>query len=156
MSERLSDQIAQLRAITPRLHAVTDEAARIVRIVETFLGEECKLGLAAHCDFDEVDDQRGAPIACKRLEYGRIDGQFRLIIAEIDIDVEAYEERTYLSRTAWVNCTREMKLRSIEYIPNLLAAINQKVKSTIKQTEEATVKVNALLQDLGIAGKEGK
>lgn len=155
MPERLSDQIAQLRAITPRLHAVTDEAARIVQIVETFLGEECKLGLAAYYDFDHVDDRRGATVFCRSLEYGRIDGQFRLLISEVDIDPET-DERNSLSRTAWVNCTREMKLRSIEYIPDLLAAIGQKVRSTIKQTEEATVKVNALLQDLGIAGKEGK
>jgi hypothetical protein len=155
MTERLRDQIAQLRAITPRLHAVTDEAARIVQIVETFLGDECKLGLSAHVDFDHFHDQSGAPIFCRRLGYGRIDGQFRLIVSEIDIDSHE-EEVTCTSRTAWVNCTREMKLRTIEFIPDLFAAIGEKVQSTIRQTEDAVVKVNALLQDLGIAGKGGK
>jgi hypothetical protein len=140
--------------MAPRLHAVTDEAARIAQLVETFLGEECKLGLGASTDFDQHDDPRDGTEFCKRLAYGRIDGEFRLIVRAIRIDQSREED--CLSETAWANCTREVKLRSIEHIPDLLAAISKKVQFAIQQTEEATVKVNQLLQDLGIAGKEEK
>jgi len=153
MTERLREQIAQLRAITPQLHAVTDEAARIVQLVESFLGDECKLGLHAHVNFDRHDFDDGSEF-CRRLEYGRIDGQFRLIVSDVDTDPSG--EESCRNRTPWVNCTREIKLRTVEYIPDLLAAISQRVAFTIKQTQDATVKVNELLRDLGIAGKEGQ
>src|SRR5947209_6353375 len=116
MTERLRDQIAQLRAITPKLHAVTDEAARIVQVVESFLSDECRLGLTAHVNFDSHFHQRDGSDYLWRLEYGRIDGQFRLIVSEIDSDPSG--EESCLSRTAWVNCTREVKLRTVEHIPD--------------------------------------
>jgi hypothetical protein len=153
MTHGLRDQIAQLRAITPQLHAITDEAALIVQKVEAFLGEECKLGLSAGLKFDQHDDGNTYEFY-RRLDYTRIDNQFRLVVSE-------YEEypsgdATQLSRSAWVNCTREMKLRTIEIIPDLLEVIGQTVQKTIKQTQAAALKVNELLHDLGIGEKEGK
>ncbi len=149
MTERLRDQIAQLRAITPQLHAVTDEAARIVHIVESFLGEECKLGLTACTDFDH-DFDNGFDFF-HRLEYGRIDGQFRLIVYDVMRDPDG--EESPRNRAAWINHTREVKLRTIEHIPDLLAKIGTKVQSTINQTRAATIKVGELLRDLGISEK---
>lgn len=154
MTEHLRDRIAHLRAKAPRLHAVTDDAALIVRTVESFLGDECKFGLTAYVRFDSNFDERDRSEYCRRLEYGRIDGQFRLIVSEIETE-ESGEEHC-LSRTVWANCTREMKLRTIELIPDLFAAIDKRVEAAIRQGESANITVNQLLRDLGIAGKEEK
>ena len=85
MTERLRDQIAQLRAMAPQLHAVTDEAARIVQLVESFLSEECKLGLSAYVVVERQDFDDGSDFTT-RLEYGRSDNQFRLIVSDVESD----------------------------------------------------------------------
>lgn len=153
MTERLRDQIAHLKAITPQLHAVTDDAERLVQLIEKFLGEECKLGLTAHVSFDQHEWPDGTE-SCSRLAYGRIDAQYRLMIYTADIDQSG--EENHSNRTAWVNCTREVKLDTIQHIRGLLDAIAQRISSTIKRTQESTVMLRELLQGLGIAETEGK
>lgn len=47
----LRKEIAQLRALTPELNAVTENAMKIILAVEHFLTEECQLGLPVVVSF---------------------------------------------------------------------------------------------------------
>ena len=147
MSERLRDQIALLRDLTPKLNAVTDEAARIVQAVEHFLTEECKLGLPVFVIIDREERNNGFDFE-RHLEYARIDGKFRLLVSDVEVHPDG--NRTVFSRTPWVNCPRDLKLASFEFIPQLFEEIPKRVKRRIEVSERAAKSVKQLLQDLGV------
>jgi hypothetical protein len=149
-NENLREQIGVLRALAPGLNAVTDKAASLIQAVEHFLGEELRLSLSASVQmYASSDEHMSAVEEQTRLEYVRIDGKFRICIAESYHDYRDGSSST-TSRTLWDSCTRQEKLASVDYIPALLRAIAWKVKSTIEEGQKAAASVDQYLQEMGV------
>jgi hypothetical protein len=150
----LRQEISRLRALTPQLNAATDRAAKIVLAVERFLDEECQLGLSAHIDIDENDPEERSWPAGTRMEYGRWEGKFRLIVA----DFETYPDgdTNITNRLPWAACTRDRKLSTISLIPCLLRRIAARIESTIKHANSQAGDVEGYLKELGIELQEGR
>jgi hypothetical protein len=155
MTDELRQQVARLRDLSPRLNRVTDEAAKIVQLVESLLNDECKIGMTAKVtlpylpptDPEEVEVQT-------RLVYGRLDGKYKLYVAVVHVHPEGEED--VVSETAWPSCTRDLKLWSFQYIPELLAQITERVDRAIQQTEGASKTISKLLRVFDDTRKEAK
>lgn len=153
MTSELRAKLAKLRAVAPQLNEATEEANRIVSVVERFLGEELSLGIGESTGFyenyqmasDDQDEDEDDPAAWKvyrrsYLEYGRIGGKYRIFITQQtvrDIDPHSNSDEMKILATeeiAWSSCPREVKLRAFTKLPELLEAI---VDQALELTAEA-------------------
>src|SRR5437879_70397 len=99
MTDPMRKSIEALRGLAPRLNAATDDAGRVVQMIEKFLADECRLSLSAWVALDGEDDDDAAPppapmMATKSLGYARLAGRFRIVLREIGVSATA-EPRTY-------------------------------------------------------------
>lgn len=147
MSETLREQIGRLRALAPELNAVTDKAALLIQAVEKFLDEDCKFGLSAHTVMTS-EDLRHDGTEEMWLEYTRVDGKFRICVSYVTCDPMG--EYNFHSRTVWSSCPRELKLESVDHIPDLLKAVGRRVENTINSGKVAVETVDQFLQAMEV------
>lgn len=153
MTENLRSQIAHLRSLSPELNRVTDQAARLVSVVENFLSDECQFSIPAHVVMSRTDHPDGSDDET-RLEYARLEGKFKLVVSQVSSDPagESYVQ----SKTAWSECPRDIKLWSIEHIPDLLVAIGKRIERTISSAGKASKNIEDLLLAIGASAGEEK
>jgi hypothetical protein len=138
-TKKLRDAIEALRAVSPRLNSITDLANETVRDVERFLNEECSIGIPASLKIDE-DVERGIVTF---LEYRRVGPRFRIAVVVIREDGE--EE---LFAKPWADCARDEKLKSFNFLPELLAAIAFLAHKQINPVESTTKAIAAAVAAL--------
>ena len=126
----------------------------LVQEVEAFLGDYCKLGISAEVTLSRFDDGRHGCSYVKRLGYIRHDGKFRLGVS--DITIEPSGEEVTRSWIPWVNCTREIKLESIQHLVPLFTRIVQVATEVMQNAENASKKVRSFLKDFDNIQSEGK
>ncbi len=144
MTDELKRRLARLREIAPRLNAATDQASRLVAQVGRFLVEELHIGISAEVFYEELpagtDDDNRALWIRHSLAFGRSGGSFRIHVVRETVALEdGASARTTLAqeRLLWPSCSREMKLKAFEKLPELLDKIIEKVER-LAQTSEAT------------------
>lgn len=141
-ADPLRKSIETLRGLAPRLHAATDDAARVVQTVEKFLAEECRLTLCAWVPLYAEDPTHDSPPA-KSLGYARLAGRSRIAIRE-DLPAAAIgdgEPRIY----AWSDAPRGDRLQSFQHLPALLDHICDLAQSCIKSTHDTAATVSRML-----------
>ena len=151
--------IAKLRTLSPQLNESTDEANRVVAMVEKFLNDECSIGLPAEVGVStrtlrvEADDDDEATTATEytTLNYARVDGTFRIAV-EVGLSHEGADERgmartewEQTSLTPWASCPRSVKLETFPSLADLLKAICESTEKAIEQTAETSKAVEDIL-----------
>lgn len=125
MDEDLRASLEAIRKHTPRLNQATDNLAEVVRSVEDFLNEVCRLSL--NFSVRIADHNPDEYPEWTNLEYTKIGGRFRIAVVHYN---EPLEKST---TTAWSECPRDVKVWAFRCVPNLLTAIAQEL---VKQSEE--------------------
>jgi hypothetical protein len=144
MTDELKRRMAKLREIAPRLNAATDQASKLVALVEKFLVEELHIGVSAEACYEELpagtdDDDRALRVR-HSLAFGRGCGSFRIHVVRETVAVDdGASARTTLAqeRMLWPSCNRETKLKAFEKLPELLDKITEEAER-LAQTSEAT------------------
>ena len=54
MTDELKRRMARLREIAPRLNVATDQASKLVAMVEKFLVDELHIGVSAEVSYEEL------------------------------------------------------------------------------------------------------
>jgi hypothetical protein len=151
MTDELKRRMAKLREIAPRLNAATDQASKLVAQVEKFLVEELHLGVSAEVGYEELpagtDDDRVLRVR-QSLAFGRSGGSFRIHVLRETITVdEDTSARTTLSRERilWPSCTREIKLKAFEKLPDLLDRIIDEAERLTGTSEATRAKVEEMI-----------
>ena len=152
MTDELKRRMARLREIAPRLNAATDQASRLVALVEKFLVEELHIGVSAQVGYEELpagtDDDNQALRIRHSLAFGRVGGSFRIHVVRETFEVDdGASARTTLGqeRMLWPSCTRETKLRAFEKLPELLDKIIEEAERLARTSEATRVKVDAMI-----------
>ena len=146
MTDELKEAIESLREISPKLNAATDDANRVVAMVEKFLGEECSIGVEAkvHIDEESLPDNESKDLW---LHYCRIASKFQFAV-----EVTVYNNGTDESRReyfgSWSQAPRALRLRTFPRIPKLLKEISETAKTTTKKVEESGKAVESVLKAL--------
>jgi hypothetical protein len=152
MTDQLKERMARLREIAPRLNSATDQASRLVAMVEKFLAEELHIGIATESSAfnswsagkDEADRPR---VICQSLAFGRIGAVFRIHVVDetrIMDDNGSWCESVARVETPWPACGRETKLRAFEKLPELLDNIIKETERLAETAASAAVKVGAM------------
>jgi hypothetical protein len=133
------DTFDVLRNLSTRLNTITDRANESVREVEKFLNEECSIGIKAHIKIRDIAD--GVPEA--NLEYRRVGSRYRIAVVEIN------EQGQDTKVKPWTDCSRNDKLSSFEFLPELLANIASSVEESLQEAETTARKVADAIAALG-------
>lgn len=154
MTEPLEDSVAHLRAFSLHLNEVTDRATIAVRRVETFLNQECRLGLAVY-----VPVAASAPdLPTLQLGYARTGDRYRIVVRALTYrseDGQVLRDDGSGSpvidreeQIAWSECARALKLEAFHHLPALLTALQVHVAEVIKRADaalEAAQRITAVL-----------
>ena len=152
MTDELKRRMAKLREIAPRLNAATDQASKLVAMVEKFLVEELHIGVSAEVCYEDLpagtDEDNHALRIRHSLAFGRVSGSFRIHVIRETIDTDdGAAGRTTLAqeRVLWPSCTRETKLKAFEKLPELLDKIIEEAERLAETSEATRVKVDAMI-----------
>jgi hypothetical protein len=154
MTLELQNSIQNIRGLAPKLNKATDEAARVVAVVEKFLGEECGVGIEVRHHVrgeDGLDDGLW-------LEYKRHNGKFRLVVTETfvrrdhngePIEDNAADQPDVFQRdsksVAWTEAGRGEKLASFAALPDLLNHLARDMQDSV----DSVVAVSTAVEQLG-------
>ena len=157
MPEPLEDSIAHLRAFSLHLNDVTDQATAAVRRVETFLNQECRLGLAVY-----VPVTSDAPdLPTLQLGYARTGERYRIVVRALvyslhDGQIARHQgsglpliERE--EQVAWSECARATKLEAFQHLPALLTALQAQVAEVVSRADAALAAAQRITAVLGEA-----
>jgi hypothetical protein len=148
MTDELKRRMAKLREIAPRLNAATDQASKLVAMVEKFLVEELRIGVSAEVSYEELpagtDDDNHELRILHSLAFGRSGGSFRVhVVRETVVVDDGAPTRTILAqeRILWPSCSRETKLKAFEKLPELLDKIIEEAERLARTSETTRAKV---------------
>jgi hypothetical protein len=153
MTNELLRRISALRGINPRLNSVTDQVTEIVTTVEKTLVEELKIGVDASQWFlTEFGGEQGISRE-HYLAFNRVGSAgFRIHVAIVTVRDTSEETGTAGSqenlneeRILWTSCSREMKLKAFEKLPDLLDSIISGAEGLMQTAEVTSSKIKQLL-----------
>ncbi len=144
----MSKSIEKLRQSSTRLNEITDRAAETVHRVEVFLNQECKAGISACVRVEEEVDPTSGSASYLDLCYCRVHGKYRIAVADKD-DGDPDDWCT----TPWSDCTRNVKLRTVEKLPDLIKQIVANVEEKIKRVDQISAVVTGLMQSIDKKGR---
>jgi hypothetical protein len=159
MTDVLRTRLSTLRAVAPRLNAVSDEVSEIVAKVEKTLAEELSIGISDESDSfaswpacaDDDAPEHGDSFVFQSLAFGRIGGTYRIHVLQQTCDKDdrgGYSEMTAQKRIPWGSCPRETKLRAFTKLPKLLDAIISKAEKLVKAADEAAIQVKEMTEGI--------
>jgi hypothetical protein len=141
MTEPLRKSIESLRALAPKLNAATDDAARVVQMVERFLAEDCRLTLTAWVPLAGDGD---ASVE-KSLGYTRLANRFRIVLRQNPSNGLEHGRADSGQAYAWTDAPRGERLNSFRQLPELLDHIAELAQSCIKSAAETSSAVSKIL-----------
>jgi hypothetical protein len=155
MTDELKKRMARLRELAPRLNTATDQASRVVGMVEKFLVDELHIGVSAEsAEFNRwsagKDEDGNAHMVCQKLAFGRVGAGYRIhVVDETAIaDNESHpQELVSKQATPWPSCGRETKMRAIEKLPELLDKIIQETERLAETAGETASRIGAMIGD---------
>jgi hypothetical protein len=162
MTDELKKRMARLREIAPRLNGATDQASRLVAMVEKLLVEELHIGISAEsAAFNDwlagKDDGGNLRKVRQTLAFGRVGTGYRIhVVDEMGIvDEEERWQRTVSKQTTpWPACGRETKLKAVEKLPDLLDQIISETERLAKSATESASKIGEMIGETMVAAKE--
>jgi hypothetical protein len=155
MTDELKKRMARLRELAPRLNSATDQASRLVRMVEIFLVEELHIGISAESSaFNSwspgTDENGRARMIRQTLAFGRVGAAYRIhVVDELIIADDENGRHHSVSKqvTPWPSCGRETKLRAVEMLPELLDRIIQETDRLAETAGKTASKIENMIGD---------
>jgi hypothetical protein len=155
MTNELKRRISALRGINPRLNSVTDQATEIMKAVEKTLVEELRIGIdASELFLTEPGGEKGVSVE-HYLSFNRVGSAgYRINVSTVTVRDTSEEsglagssQRLSEERVLWTSCSREMKLRAIEKLPDLLDRIIQGAERLVGTADLTATKIREMVGD---------
>jgi len=155
MTDELKKRMARLREIAPRLNSATDQASRLVAMVEKTLVDELHIGISAESsEFNSwpagKDEDGNSRMVYQTLAFGRVGTAYRIhIVDEMGIvdDEGCWQGSVSRQETPWPSCGRETKLRAVEKLPELLDKIINESERMAETADETTSRIGEMIGD---------
>ena len=141
MATDLSTQLHELQKSTDDLNAITDKANDVVRRAEIFLREKCRVGGWASVYIpipEEDEDPEGGPTWETYLRYDRYKGDYRIVV-EHSMDGEPHSVKP------WAECSRDIKLETLEALPALIEELHKKVRKQIAGVQAKVDRLDSMI-----------
>jgi hypothetical protein len=141
--------------MSPRLNSVTDQVSEIVRTVEKTLVEELNIGIEASVKFYSEPGAENSVSREHSLAFGRVaSAGYRIHVAtRIIRDSERERSESHASESLqeeqvlWPSCSREIKLRAFDKLPELLDGIIKNAEELLRTAEKTSAKIKEMVGD---------
>ena len=155
MTDELKQRMSRLRELAPQLNSATDQASRLVRMVEIFLVEELHIGISAESSafnsWSPGEDENGrARLVRQTLAFGRVGAAYRIHVLDemIVADDDGCRHHSVSKQaTPWPSCGRETKLRAVEMLPELIDRIIRETERLAETAGETASRIEAMIGD---------
>jgi hypothetical protein len=150
MSSKLAKSLDSLRAVVPALNAATDEANRLVKVVERVLVNELGIGISATGGRVREFRRHADEELREYLAFGRVNDSFCIYIAEDTYRRDGsgdFSEQVDSQKTPWSSCDRETRLRTFEDLPELIDGIVSEAQRLAEIGSKTAAKVKELIGD---------
>jgi hypothetical protein len=153
MSNELKKRIAALRGITPRLNFVTDQVSEIVRTVEKTLVEELNIGIESSVKFHSEPSTEKGVSREHNLAFARVaSAGYRIHVATRTVRDSTQHfggvpgsESLHEEQILWPSCSREIKLRAFDKLPELLDGIIKNAEDLLQTAEQTAAKIKEMV-----------
>jgi hypothetical protein len=153
MADELKERLAKLREIAPRLNSATDQTSQMVASVERFLVEELHLGISAESSefnswYAGRDDDGNPRSVRQTLAFGRVGSGYRIHVVDsmgFRDDHGRWQELATRQQTPWPSCGREIKLRAVEKLPELLDTIVREAERLAETAGATALKIGEMI-----------
>jgi len=153
MSNELKKRIAALRGMSPRLNSVTDQVSEIVRTVEKTLVEELNIGIESSVKFHSEPATEKGVFREHSLAFGRVASSgYRLHVATRAVRDSSQptgeshaSESIHEEQILWPSCSREIKLRAFDKLPELLDGIIKNAEELLETAEKTAAKIKEMV-----------
>lgn len=145
MATDFSAQLSALQNSSNDLNALTDKANDVVRRVEIFLREKCRVGgwASAYVPQPEEDEDPEDPRTYETyLRYERYKGEYRITVTHL-MDGEPQETKP------WAECSRDMKLMTLEVLPDLINELHKKVSKQVTHIQAKIDLLDSMIPSVG-------
>ncbi len=152
MTHELLKRISALRGINPRLNSVTDQATEIVRSIEKTLVEELKIGIDATEWFLTESGAEPGVTRQHYLAFNRVGSTgYRINVSIVtnrgtpqEIGDSATTKKLEEERILWPSCSRELKLKAFEKLPDLLDKIIKSAEGLLQSADDTVSRINEM------------
>jgi hypothetical protein len=134
----------ELAAAATRLNKVSDQLGKAVASLDAALAK-LNLGVTTWVAYDKWSDEEGRSYGLTRVGYAKIGSKWGIAIRSVEGDAFHGDEE----HAEWLfnDAARDLRLRAIEHIPDLIQELIEQVNATSSQVSEK-VKV---AEDLAVA-----
>jgi hypothetical protein len=144
-----------LSEASPSLNAASDELTKSIALLDDSL-KKLNIGLSAWVSFRFLDvDERGDRYDVDQIGYCKVNGTWGIALRHIWGEESSdwhNEEGPWLFHDA----SREMRLYSVDKIPDVIEALAKEAVTTTKKIEEKTREVRDLAAAIGSIATEAK
>ena len=152
---RVQTNFQALSTIAPSLNTASDELTRVVGTLDEAL-KRLNLGLTVWVtSTDRGDDQDPARYDIDQLGYCRVDDKWGISLRHI-WGHEAFDAHNEEGPWLFTNAPRELRLRSVDKIADLIEALSKEASATTKKIQEKTKEVGELALAIGKVPNETK
>jgi hypothetical protein len=140
--------LSVLRDSAQRLNEISDRAAATVQQLETFLNEECSVGIDVSVLVSKETEDLGQGFEAEELtylEYHRVGGRYRIAVL-VETRAPYGDDNTV---TPWVECKRDVKIETVKKLPELLSELVKAINTRIAEAEHAVDSAAQLLKGMG-------
>ncbi len=154
MPDDLSVALERLRTSAQRLNRTSDEAAKTIREIESFL-EESGVDLFATVEVhtwkvnEPKEGTQGMFLQYKEMASGKY--RIAVVYLTLDSECEVTEERG----KAWAECSRKEKLQSYAKLPELLVELAGELEGEVAGAERIVNQVSPNIAALSKKRKGG-
>jgi prefoldin subunit 5 len=140
---KIQTNFQALSAVASSLNAASDEFTQVIGALDEAL-KKLNIGLTVWVIFgDRGDENDPAQYNCDQIGYCKVDGKWGIALRHI-WGHEGFDAHNEDGPWLFKDGPREMRLRSVDKIPDLIKALSEEASSTTKRIQEKTKEVREL------------
>lgn len=140
---RVQSSFQQLSAAASTLNSASDRLSKLVAELDSAL-KPLNVGLVCWVDIEPPwTSQDGLGISSEQIGYAKISGKWGIALRTVDQYLNMGEE--HIEHWAFNDAPRQLRLKGIDRIPELLDELARKAAETTKQIAKKTEEVQQLV-----------
>ncbi len=140
---KIQTNFQALSAVAASLNSASDEFTQVIDALDEAL-KKLNIGLVVWVIFgDRGDENDPSQYDCDQIGYCKVDGKWGIALRHI-WGHEAFEVHNEEGPWPFKDAPREMRLRSVDKIPELIKSLSEEASSTTKKIQEKTKEVREL------------
>ena len=152
--EKIQTHFQALSSVAHSLNTASDELTRVVGVLDEAL-KKLNVGLTVWVIFEDRCQNVDMQYDCDQIGYCKVDGKWGISLRHI-WGHEAFDDHDEDGPWLFNDAPRELRLRGIDKIPEVIEALAKEASNTTKRIQEKTKDVRELAGAIGSVANQAK